>query len=72
VAIAGAGAPSTPLAFQYGRFGVTTVYRPVIKPTGVTLFISGDGGWNLGVVGMTEHLVELGSVVVVGFAAGTP
>jgi type IV secretory pathway VirJ component len=30
----------------------------------VTLFISGDGGWNLGVVGMAEHLVDLGSVVV--------
>jgi len=55
---------SAPLSFPFGRFGVTTVYRPVGKPTAVTLFISGDGGWNLGVVDMAQHLVELGAVVV--------
>jgi len=56
--------PAPPQKFSYGRFGETTIYRPVTKPTGVTLFISGDGGWNLGVVGMAQHLVEMGSVVV--------
>ena len=67
VQVAGAASadPATaPLTFPYGRFGETTIYRPVAKPTGVTLFISGDGGWNLGVVDMARHLVELGSVVV--------
>jgi type IV secretory pathway VirJ component len=57
--------PATaPLTFPYGRFGETTIYRPAAKPTGVTLFISGDGGWNLGVVDMARHLVDLGSVVI--------
>ena len=66
VQVAGAASadPATaPLTFPYGRFGETTIYRPVAKPTGVTLFISGDGGWILGVVDMARHLVELGSVV---------
>ena len=59
------GDPATaPLTFPYGRFGETTIYRPAAKPTGVTIFISGDGGWNLGVVDMAQHLVELGSVVI--------
>jgi len=61
---ASAGSPAAPLTFSYGRFGETTIYRPGAKPTGVTLFISGDGGWNLGVVDMARHLVDLGSVVV--------
>jgi type IV secretory pathway VirJ component len=55
---------TTPLTFPYGRFGETTIYHPAAKPTGVTLLISGDGGWTLGVVDMARHLVELGSVVV--------
>ncbi|MFT3906922.1 MAG: AcvB/VirJ family lysyl-phosphatidylglycerol hydrolase [Steroidobacteraceae bacterium] len=56
--------PDDALRFNYGRFGEVAVYQPAGKPTGVTLFVSGDGGWNLGVIDMAHHLVEQGSVVV--------
>lgn len=52
------------LKFSYGRFGEVFVYRPVGAAKGLTLFVSGDGGWNLGVVDMARHLVKQGSVVV--------
>ncbi len=49
---------------EMGRFGKVVVYQPVSKPAGVVIFISGDGGWHLGVVGMARHMVEAGMVVV--------
>lgn len=52
------------LRFAFGRFGEVVVYRPPGAPTGVTLFVSGDGGWNAGVAAMARRVVELGSVVV--------
>lgn len=58
-AMAGAARADAPASehFDMGRFGDVTVYRPATKPKGVVLFISGDGGWHLGVVGMARHLV---------------
>ncbi|HXU46462.1 MAG TPA: AcvB/VirJ family lysyl-phosphatidylglycerol hydrolase [Thermoanaerobaculia bacterium] len=50
--------------FSYGRFGQVTVYRPAGTPEGVVLFVSGDGGWNLGVVDMANHLKDWGALVV--------
>jgi type IV secretory pathway VirJ component len=47
-----------------GRFGDVTVETPTGSVKSVALFISGDGGWHLGVVGMAEHLVNAGAVVV--------
>src|SRR6188472_1700401 len=47
-----------------GRFGSVTVETPSGPVKSVALFISGDGGWNLGVVGMAKHLVDAGAVVV--------
>jgi len=47
-----------------GRFGNVTVETPSGPVKSVALFISGDGGWHLGVVGMAEHLVNAGAVVV--------
>ena len=44
-------------------FGAVTVYRPAGLPKQVVLFISGDGGWNLGVVGMANRLREAGALV---------
>ena len=41
---------------QFGRFGKITVYRPSLHPAHVVLFVSGDGGWNLGVVDMAREL----------------
>jgi len=47
-----------------GRFGTVTVYLPAGEPRSVALFVSGDGGWELGVVNMAHALAALGAVVV--------
>ena len=50
--------------FRYGSFGEVTVYKPKGRATSVALFISGDGGWNLGVVDMARHLLDMDALVV--------
>ena len=45
-------------------FGTVTLYQPTTTPTQVVLFLSGDGGWNLGVVPMAEMLRREGALVV--------
>jgi type IV secretory pathway VirJ component len=47
-----------------GRFGTVTVYQPTGPAKSVVLFVSGDGGWHLGVTGMARHLTEQGAIVV--------
>jgi type IV secretory pathway VirJ component len=47
-----------------GRFGTVTVYRPDGVPRSVAIFVSGDGGWELGVRSMAQALRELGAVVI--------
>ncbi len=47
-----------------GRFGTVTVYRPAGPAKSVVLFVSGDGGWHLGVTGMAQHLTEQGAIVI--------
>ncbi len=55
-------APAAVLAF--GRFGEVTVYRAEGTPArDVVLFLSGDGGWNLGVISMARRLTDKGAVV---------
>ncbi|HYL71765.1 MAG TPA: AcvB/VirJ family lysyl-phosphatidylglycerol hydrolase [Candidatus Dormibacteraeota bacterium] len=64
---AGMRAPATaPYATQLpaGRFGKVTVYIPEGQPASVALFLSGDGGWELGVVNMAHALAALGAVVI--------
>ena len=64
------GAPRTPGTAPYAtqlpaaRFGKVTVYIPEGQPTSVALFLSGDGGWELGVVNMAHALAALGAVVI--------
>lgn len=48
---------------DYGRFGAITLYRGAAEPREVVLFLSGDGGWNLGVIAMAQHLAEKGALV---------
>jgi type IV secretory pathway VirJ component len=48
----------------YGPFGTLHIYKPNDNPSHVVLFISGDGGWNLGVVDMAKSLAGLDSMVV--------
>lgn len=47
-----------------GRFGKVTVYIPEGTPKSVAIFVSGDGGWNLGVVSMAHALTDIGAVVI--------
>ncbi|MGA8241554.1 MAG: AcvB/VirJ family lysyl-phosphatidylglycerol hydrolase, partial [Desulfobacterales bacterium] len=49
---------------QFGRFGKITLYHPSARPAHVVLFVSGDGGWNLGVVDMARELAALDALVV--------
>lgn len=59
----GAVAPKPADTFDYGRFGTVTVYRGSGDPRDVVLFLSGDGGWNLGVISMARRLAAKGAVV---------
>jgi type IV secretory pathway VirJ component len=49
---------------QFGRFGKIALYFPSGHPAHVVLFVSGDGGWNLGVVDMAREIAALGALVV--------
>lgn len=51
-------------ADRFGPFGTLHIYKPPGQPGHLTLFVSGDGGWNLGVVEMAKSLAELDSMVV--------
>ncbi len=48
----------------FGRFGDLAVYRPSGEPREVVLFLSGDGGWDEGVVIMAQRLAQQGAAVV--------
>jgi type IV secretory pathway VirJ component len=59
-----AGSAATgPESIAYGRFGEIAIYRGSAAPREVVLFVSGDGGWNLGVIAMAERLASRGAVV---------
>jgi len=47
-----------------GRFGTVSVYIPQGKPKSVAIFLSGDGGWELGVINMAKALRDQGAVVI--------
>lgn len=49
---------------RFGPFGQLHLYQTSAQPKHVVLFISGDGGWNLGVIDMAKFLAELDSMVV--------
>lgn len=49
---------------HFGRFGTVTLYRHRPHPAHVVLFLSGDGGWNLGVIDMARALSRLNALVV--------
>ena len=48
----------------FGRFGTVYLYFESPHPARVVLFVSGDGGWNLGVVDMARSLASLDALVV--------
>jgi type IV secretory pathway VirJ component len=47
-----------------GRFGTVTLYQPHGTPKSVAIFLSGDGGWQLGVINMAHALTDLGALVI--------
>jgi type IV secretory pathway VirJ component len=61
-ATASAGEPTETLTPP--AFGKVALYAPKDAPDEVVLFLSGDGGWNLGVVSMAERVRDLGALVV--------
>ena len=46
------------------RFGTLYVYKPAGTPRSVAIFVSGDGGWELGLLGMARALRDSGAVVI--------
>ena len=63
---AGASTPGDPPGgepIRFERFGTIPIYREAANPTEVVLFVSGDGGWNEGVVEMAQELSAMGAVV---------
>lgn len=54
-------------SLRIGELGQVTEYRPVGPVRGVALFLSGDGGWTLGVVDMARALTRQG-IAVAGFS----
>jgi len=56
-------AVAAPQTIDYGRFGPISIERGAGEPRDVVLFLSGDGGWNLGVVSMARRLADRGAVV---------
>jgi type IV secretory pathway VirJ component len=50
--------------FTLEPFGTLTVYRSTPRPAHLVLFVSGDGGWKLGVVDMARELASKDALVV--------
>ena len=48
---------------RFGRFGEVAVYKPK-APTHAVLFLSGDGGWNQGVIEMAQVLYRKDYLVI--------
>jgi type IV secretory pathway VirJ component len=48
----------------FGPFGKISLYYETPQPSHVALFVSGDGGWNLGVIDMAHELASLDALVV--------
>jgi type IV secretory pathway VirJ component len=51
-------------SLSFGPFGKVALYHETAQPSHVVLFVSGDGGWNLGVVDMAHELASLDALVV--------
>ncbi|HEV7519080.1 MAG TPA: AcvB/VirJ family lysyl-phosphatidylglycerol hydrolase [Thermoanaerobaculia bacterium] len=69
LALALASAPSGAAASEQKLnlaepFGPVTLYHPTATPPHVAIFISGDGGWNLGVVDMAREIAGMDALVI--------
>jgi len=52
--------PKATRIIEYPGIGEVTIYAPQGAARGMALFLSGDGGWNLGVWDMAQTAAELG------------
>lgn len=52
--------PKAARVITYPGIGEVTIYAPQGEARGMALFLSGDGGWNLGVWDMAQTAAELG------------
>ncbi|HKJ33279.1 MAG TPA: AcvB/VirJ family lysyl-phosphatidylglycerol hydrolase [Balneolales bacterium] len=57
-------AQNNPHTITFGRFGKVYLYQKGTNPEHVVLFISGDGGWNKGVIDMARDLAAKNSLVI--------
>ncbi|MGA7615283.1 MAG: AcvB/VirJ family lysyl-phosphatidylglycerol hydrolase [Thermoanaerobaculia bacterium] len=48
---------------EFGRFGTVHLYAPPHPASRLVVFVSGDGGWNKGVVDMARELSTMGVIV---------
>jgi type IV secretory pathway VirJ component len=48
---------------SHGRFSKITMYQPKGTPSSFVIFMSGDGGWNEGVINMAKALTSKGALV---------
>ena len=62
--VAASPSPPSEESFTFGAAGRVAIYVSSGPPASVVLFVSGDGGWNQGVVPMAERLRGLGALVV--------
>ena len=62
--VAGAAEARYSTHLPAGRFGKVTVYIPEGEAKSVAIFVSGDGGWELGVIAMARALADMGAVVI--------
>lgn len=63
VAFAGVQAAQLPETMAVPGLGTIAIYRGASPPKQVVLFLSGDGGWNSGVVSMAQRLRDAGALV---------
>ncbi|MDH5276197.1 MAG: hypothetical protein OEW88_07220 [Gammaproteobacteria bacterium] len=54
---------AAPVVLTHGRFRDVSLYKPKGEPQGLVLFLSGDGGWNPGVISMAKALADRGMLV---------
>lgn len=62
--LTGTAFAAKPDSLKVGIFGTVKIYKPASEPKQVVLFISGDGGWNLGVVDMAIAFAGMDAMVV--------
>jgi len=51
-------------SIHFGKFGKIILYHPAKEPTSVALFVSGDGGWQHGVINMAKNIARQGALVL--------